>query len=101
MNTGSFELKIFAGLIVVLAAAFVVLICDYLKGNNEQLRMRNRELQARGGGRASCDRKIHRGTRIEQQPLSLSFRWARKLWKTMPSWEARKLKKVVRADAVP
>src|SRR5258706_10177139 len=47
MDLGAFELQIFVSLIVVLGAAFVALVCDYLKGNNEQLREHNIELRVR------------------------------------------------------
>ena len=47
MDIGAFELQIFIGLVVVLGAAFVALVCDYLKGNNEQLREKNIELRVR------------------------------------------------------
>ncbi len=41
------QLQIFVSLVVVLGAAFVALVCDFLKGNNEHLREQNRELRAR------------------------------------------------------
>ena len=44
---GTFEIQVFVSLIVVLGAAFVALICDYLKGSNDRLRERNAELRAR------------------------------------------------------
>jgi GGDEF domain-containing protein len=47
MQLGSLELQIFVALILVLGSAFVALICDFLKGNNEQLRERNIELRVR------------------------------------------------------
>ena len=47
MNLGTFELRIFLSLIVVLSAAFVALVCDYLRGNNQQLREHNLELRVR------------------------------------------------------
>lgn len=47
MDFGAFELQIFVSLIVVLGAAFVALVCDYLKGSNEQLREHNIELRVR------------------------------------------------------
>jgi hypothetical protein len=47
MDLGSLELQIFVSLTVVLGAAFVALLCDYLKGNNEQLREHNIELRVR------------------------------------------------------
>ncbi len=47
MDLGSLELQIFVSLTVVLGGAFVALVCDYLKGNNEQLREHNIELRVR------------------------------------------------------
>ncbi|MBI4908386.1 MAG: diguanylate cyclase [Acidobacteria bacterium] len=47
MEPGTLELQIFVSLIVVLGAAFVALVCDYLKGNNETLREHNIELRVR------------------------------------------------------
>lgn len=47
MDPGTLELQIFVSLIVVLATAFVALVCDYLKGSNESLRERNIELRIR------------------------------------------------------
>lgn len=44
---GAMELQIFVSLLVVLGAAFVALICDFLKGNNEKLREFNIELITR------------------------------------------------------
>lgn len=47
MELGALELHIFVSLVVILGAAFVALICDFLKGNNEQLREHNIELRVR------------------------------------------------------
>ena len=47
MQLGSLELQIFVALLLVLGSAFVALVCDFLKGNNEQLRERNIELRVR------------------------------------------------------
>ena len=47
MQLGSLELQIFVALVLVLGSAFVALVCDFLKGNNEQLRERNIELRVR------------------------------------------------------
>ena len=47
MELGQYQLQIFVGLVVVLAAAFVALICDFLKSNNEQLRELTIELKVR------------------------------------------------------
>lgn len=44
---GATELQIFVSLVVVLGAAFVALICDFLKGSNERLREANLELRVR------------------------------------------------------
>lgn len=44
---GAAELQIFVSLIIVLGAAFVALICDFLKGTNERLREANIELRVR------------------------------------------------------
>jgi hypothetical protein len=47
MEIGQYPLQIFVSLVVILGAAFVALICDFLKGNNEQLRELNVELRVR------------------------------------------------------
>ena len=47
MESGPYQLQIFISLVVILAAAFVALICDFLKGNNEQLRELVIELKVR------------------------------------------------------
>ena len=47
MELAQYQLQIFVGLVVVLAAAFVALICDFLKSNNEQLRELTIELKVR------------------------------------------------------
>lgn len=47
MELGSLEVQIFVSLVVVLGTAFIALVCDFLKGNNEQLRERNIEMQVR------------------------------------------------------
>src|ERR1700680_3738223 len=47
MELGQYQLQIFIGLVVILGAAFVALICDFLKGNNEQLRELTIELRVR------------------------------------------------------
>jgi GGDEF domain-containing protein len=56
MQLDSLELQIFLGLVVVLGAAFVALLCDFLKGNNEQLRERNIELRVRQNERDRAER---------------------------------------------
>jgi hypothetical protein len=47
MELGQYQLQIFVSLVVILGAAFVALICDFLKGNNEQLRELAIELKVR------------------------------------------------------
>ena len=47
MEFGQYQLQIFVSLVVILGAAFVALICDFLKGNNEQLRELTVELKVR------------------------------------------------------
>jgi hypothetical protein len=47
MELGAPEIQIAVSLVVVLGTAFIALVCDFLKGNNEQLRERNIELRAR------------------------------------------------------
>lgn len=47
MELAQYQLQIFVSLVVILGAAFVALICDFLKGNNEQLRELAVELRIR------------------------------------------------------
>jgi hypothetical protein len=47
MELGAYSLQVFTSLVVILGAAFVALICDFLKGNNEQLRELTIELKVR------------------------------------------------------
>lgn len=47
MELGQYQLQIFVSLVVILVAAFVALICDFLKGSNEQLRELTIELRVR------------------------------------------------------
>jgi hypothetical protein len=47
MELGPYQLQIFISLVVILLAALVALICDFLKGNNEQLRELTIELKVR------------------------------------------------------
>src|SRR5580658_8019211 len=47
MELGQYPLQIFVSLVVILSAAFVALICDFLKGSNEQLRELTIELRVR------------------------------------------------------
>jgi len=47
MELGQYQLQIFVSLVVILGAAIVALICDFLKRNNEQLRELTIELKVR------------------------------------------------------
>ena len=47
MELGQYQLQVFVSLIVILGAAFVALICDFLKGTNERLRELTIELKVR------------------------------------------------------
>jgi hypothetical protein len=47
MLFGPYQIQIFTSLVLILGAAFVALICDLLKGNNEQLRELAIELKVR------------------------------------------------------
>jgi len=47
MELGQYQLQILVSLVVLLGAAFVALICDFLKGHNEQLRELTIELKVR------------------------------------------------------
>lgn len=47
MELAQYQLQIFVSLVVILGAAFVALIVDFLKGNNEQLRELALELRIR------------------------------------------------------
>src|SRR5579862_2545638 len=47
MELGQYQLQVFVSLVVILGAAFVALICDFLQGNNEQLRELTIELKLR------------------------------------------------------
>jgi hypothetical protein len=47
MEFGTLQIQIFVSLVVVLGTAFVAFLCDFLKGNNEQLRERNIEMRVR------------------------------------------------------
>lgn len=47
MELGQYQLQMFVSLVVILAAAVVALICDFLKRNNEQLRELTIELKVR------------------------------------------------------
>jgi hypothetical protein len=47
MELGQYQIQILVSLVVMLGAAFVALICDFLKGHNEQLRELTIELKVR------------------------------------------------------
>ncbi len=47
MELGQYQMQVFVSLVVILGAAFVALVCDLLKGNNEQLRELALELKVR------------------------------------------------------
>jgi hypothetical protein len=47
MELGQHQLQLLISLVLILGAAFVALICDFLKGNNEQLRELTLELKLR------------------------------------------------------
>jgi len=63
---GAVELQVFVSLVVILGAAFVALICDFLKGNNEQLRESNIELRVRQDERERRDVLVER---VQRQTL--------------------------------
>lgn len=67
---GAMELQIFVSLLVVLGAAFVALICDFLKGNNEKLREFNIELITRQEERERSSASAPQ-TRRSPQPQAL------------------------------
>ncbi len=65
---GAMELQIFVSLLVVLGAAFVALICDFLKGNNEKLREVNIELLVRQEERERAEVGRDRVRRVKPAP---------------------------------
>jgi GGDEF domain-containing protein len=61
MILGGSELQVFVTFLVILACAFVALLMDYLKGNNEQLRERHVDLlvrQEQYAGKAGVDAAV-------------------------------------------
>lgn len=61
MTLGGSELQVFVTFLVILACAFVALLMDYLKGNNEQLRERHVDLlvrQEQYAGKAGLDATV-------------------------------------------
>lgn len=72
---GATELQIFVSLVVVLGAAFVALICDFLKGSNERLREANLELQVRRDHLAASGSKQPRKPKaLKRTPEAASAR---------------------------
>ncbi|MBI5282438.1 MAG: diguanylate cyclase [Candidatus Solibacter usitatus] len=65
---GAIELQVFVSLVVILGAAFVALICDFLKGSNEQLREVNIELRVRQDEREKREEIIER---VQKQTLDV------------------------------
>ena len=72
---GAMELQIFVSLLVVLGAAFVALICDFLKGNNEKLREFNIELVTRQEERERSSVSLPQA-RLSGQALAGRSAWA-------------------------
>jgi hypothetical protein len=68
MELGQYQLQVFISLVVILGAACVALICDFLKGNNEQLRELNIELKVR---REEEQRRIKLASRLPKPPAQL------------------------------
>ncbi len=69
---GSYQLEIFISLFVVLGAAFVALVCDLLKGNNEQLRELNVELKVRREEEQKrYELLLHKDHQSAQQPAAV------------------------------
>src|SRR5487761_1933109 len=80
MELGQYQLQTFVSLTALLSAACVALICDFLKGNNEQLRELVIELRAR----QEQDRKIQTAApmeapKVEETPMSAKPAAAEKL----------------------
>jgi len=88
MEVGPYELQIFVSLVVILGAAFVALICDFLKGNNEQLRELTIELKVRR------EEEQRRAQTMIAQPVSSSAR-------TVVETPESKPEKAARAMAAP
>ena len=69
---GVIELQVFVSLVVILGAAFVALICDFLKGNNEQLRESNIVLRVREDERTLREGIVERvQERVQRQTLEV------------------------------
>jgi GGDEF domain-containing protein len=69
---GVIELQVFVSLVVILGAAFVALICDFLKGNNEQLRESNIVLRVREDERTRREELVERvQERVQRQTLEV------------------------------
>ncbi len=89
MELGQYQLQIFVSLVVILGAAFVALICDFLKGNNEQLRELAIELKVRR------EEELRRSQAMIAQPVQTSTRAAE------PKAEKRVEAPAARAVAAP
>jgi GGDEF domain-containing protein len=69
---GVIELQVFVSLVVILGAAFVALICDFLKGNNEQLRESNIVLRVREDERTRREELVERvQQRVQRQTIEV------------------------------
>lgn len=77
---GTLELQIFVSLMVVLGAAFVALVCDYLKGNNERLREANLELQVRRQEEHKREQWLERTQKQAAETAALSQLEIQKAW---------------------
>jgi hypothetical protein len=103
MELGQYQLQIFVSLVVILAAAFVALICDFLKGNNEQLRELTIELKVR---REEEQKRAHLFTprvaeRVERPKVEQAAAAAPALAAPKQrSAEAREKKRAVNSDAL-
>ena len=94
MDLGALEVQIFVSLVVVLGTAFVALVCDFLKGNNEQLRERNIELRVRQEEREESGGLVHPGAWLQGLASML------KQHMTTPSQAAQETAAAVQPEAV-
>jgi GGDEF domain-containing protein len=65
---GAIEIQVFVSLVVILGAAFVALICDFLKGSNEQLREANIVMRVREDER---DKREELVEKVQQQTIEV------------------------------
>ncbi|MBN9662400.1 MAG: diguanylate cyclase [Acidobacteria bacterium] len=65
---GAIEIQVFVSLVVILGAAFVALICDFLKGSNEQLREANIVMRVREDERDKRDDLVEK---VQQQTIEV------------------------------